>query len=287
MLEKKLQENKEIVDAALNAALAEHCAVNSEVSNAMRYAVLNGGKRLRAFLVRHVAEMFGGKMTAALPFAVAIELGHTASLIHDDLPCMDDAALRHGKPACHLTFGEATAVLAGDALLALAFKVANENPYVNAEVARYAVKVFAEKAGAKGMCLGQELDLSNACKCKQDLFNLYDLKTGSSLQAAALLGVLSVNEIPTKETREELELYTRLIGRIFQISDDLLDATKTEKETGKSSGIDERNGTKTIFSFLSQWEMEEHLSDLAETAAKIFDDPVLQKLPRYLAEREV
>lgn len=286
MLEKKLRENKIIVDAALYEALSVARIGRGCVADAMQYAVLSGGKRLRAFLVRHFAAVYGGAQDAALPFAVAVELGHTASLIHDDLPCMDSADLRHGKDTCHVRFGEDIAVLTGDALLMMAFELANGNPHVSAEVARYAVKTFAEKAGVKGMCLGQEQDLLKTCKNEDELLILYDLKTGRSLQAAAILGYLTKNEIPSDLCVTKITEYAQLLGRIFQITDDILDATKTEEETGKSKGMDAKNGTKTIFSFMSLEQAQVIVEKMARQAALLFDDEILSQLPFYLTHRE-
>ncbi len=286
MLEKKLQENKAIVDDALCALFADYNTTKSKVAEAMQYAVLGGGKRIRAFLVRQFAEVFGGTVEAALPFAVAVELGHAASLIHDDLPCMDDGAVRHSKPSCHVAYGEAVAVLAGDALLALAFEKANANPFVTAEVSRYAVSVLAQKSGACGMCFGQELDISGTCRNVDELVLLYNLKTGASMQASALLGCLSSNKIPDKAEVTKISEYSQKLGLIFQIKDDILDVTKTEQQTGKSSGIDMRNGTKTILSYMTLQEAENQIITLAEEAACLFGDPLLKKLPFYLAQRE-
>lgn len=286
MLEKKLQENKRIVEAALTSSFADHARMKSSVADAMRYAALGGGKRIRAFLVRQFAALYGGSEEAAMQFAISIELGHAASLIHDDLPCMDDADLRHGKPSCHTKFGEEIAILAGDALLAMAFEVANENPYVSAEVTRYAVKTLAEKSGRCGMCLGQEMDLSSSCQNTEDLYTIYDLKTGVALQAAAVLGCLSCNRVFEEKEYLPVLSYTQKLGRIFQMTDDILDRTKTETETGKSNGIDERNGTKTILSFMPLHTAREEIEKLAKEASEIFEDTVLEELPFYLARRE-
>lgn len=286
MLEKKLQENKRIVDAALTSFFNDPTQKKSTVAEAMQYAVLGGGKRIRAFLVRYFATLYSGSEEAATQFAVAIELGHAASLIHDDLPCMDDAATRHGKPACHLQFGEEIAVLAGDALLAAAFEVANGNPYVNAEVARYAVKTIAEKSGRRGMCLGQEMDLTKSCENIDELYRVYDLKTGTALQAAAILGCLSGNRVLNENEFLPVLDYAKKLGRIFQMKDDILDRTKTESELGKSNGLDERNGTKTILSFMTLQEAKEEIERVAQEASEIFEDFILAELPFYLAHRE-
>lgn len=286
MVERKIQKNKLIVDNALKSFLIPEKIGESNLSEALKYCVLGGGKRIRAFLVREFAQMYGGSDEAALQFALAVELGHAASLIHDDMPCMDNSDIRHGRESCHVRYGEAEALLAGDALLILSFELVNDISKIDAEVIRYAVKVLSQNAGVKGLCYGQEQDLAKSCNNLEELYALYDLKTGSPIYVASVFGYLSSNKIPEEKELERISRYAKMVGRIFQVKDDLLDATKTNAEIGKSSGIDMRNGTKTILTYMSVQEANEKMRFWAEKAAQIFNNPILMALPFYLAERE-
>jgi len=285
-IRERIQQNKTTIDDALSECLSIEKVGNSRVAEAVRYSVLGGGKRLRSFLVHEFSGIFGGLSDAALQFSLAVELGHAASLIHDDLPCMDNSELRHGKPSCHVRFGEDVAVLAGDALLSMAFELVNANPYVSAEVARYAVQFLSKKSGLHGMCLGQDMDLAKKCNSLNELEVLYDLKTGSSMQVAVLFGFLSSNKIPNDTELSSMMNYAKKLGYIFQMKDDILDVLGNNLELGKSSGSDARNGTKTILSFMTLHEANKKIEILAEEASQIFKDPILMELPFYLVKRE-
>ena len=217
-----------------------------DLSESMRYSLLAGGKRIRPVLTLEFARLAGlADWKTALPMACALELVHTYSLIHDDLPCMDDADTRRGQAACHKKFGEATALLAADALLTEAFEVIAASGAGDAQKAA-AVACLAAAAGGRGMVYGQELDLALEKKqpSEQDLTRIHTHKTGDLIHAAGLLGVLASDH--TARDEEECGAYTRAIGLVFQIVDDVLDCTSTAQQMGKPVGNDAAAGKVTF-----------------------------------------
>ena len=238
-------------EEALAGYLGAAWSGETELADAMRYAVLGGGKRIRAFLTIHFCRLFGGEDAAALPFAAAMEMVHAYSLVHDDMPCMDNDDMRRGKPSCHKAFDEATALLAGDALLSQAFEVAAANPYVSDEAVRRAVAVLAHGSGALGMVGGQFYDKDENCGSMAELRRLQDLKTGALIRASALLGCYAAPTMPSEQTIADVRAYADGIGFAFQIVDDLLDVRGDAALLGKPVGSDARNGKKTILTFLS------------------------------------
>ena len=209
---------------------------------AMRYSLLAGGKRLRPIFVLDFCRMCGGDWRAAAPFAAAVEMIHTYSLIHDDLPCMDDDDLRRGKPTNHKVYGEAVAVLAGDALLTEAFSLIASAPY-SAEVRIRATQVLAECAGALGMVGGQILDIqSETRECtEQEVLNIQERKTGALIKAACVLGVLAGGG--SEEQIVWASKFARHLGLAFQIRDDILDVIGTKEAMGKGVGTDAGKNT--------------------------------------------
>ena len=205
--------------------------------DAMRYSLLAGGKRLRPVFVLDFCRMCGGDWHTAAPFAAALEMIHTYSLIHDDLPCMDNDDLRRGKPTNHKVYGEAVAVLAGDALLTEAFTMVATAPY-SAEIRIRAVEVLSQYAGALGMVGGQVLDIqSESRECtEQEVLNIQERKTGALIKAACVLGVLAGGG--TEEQIHWAEKFARHLGLAFQIRDDILDVIGTKEEMGKAVGTD-------------------------------------------------
>lgn len=222
----------------------------SEVGKAACYSLFSGGKRVRAVLCLAVCDMLGGDLQTAADYAAAIEMLHCYSLIHDDLPCMDDDDMRRGKPSCHKAFGEATALLAGDALLTAAFEVLCKAPNASVE----AVSVLSSAAGAKGMIYGQELDLrfEQVRADARQLEQIHANKTGKLIKAAVLLGAVAANA--SKEQKAALEYYATQVGMVFQIVDDILDEVSTSEELGKPVGSDRENGKST---FVSLYGLEE------------------------------
>ena len=209
---------------------------------AMRYSLLAGGKRLRPIFVLDFCRMCGGDWRAAAPFAAAVEMIHTYSLIHDDLPCMDDDDLRRGKPTNHKVYGEAVAVLAGDALLTEAFSLIASAPY-SAEVRIRATQVLAECAGALGMVGGQILEIqSETRECtEQEVLNIQERKTGALIKAACVLGVLAGGG--SEEQIVWASKFARHLGLAFQIRDDILDVIGTKEAMGKGVGTDAGKNT--------------------------------------------
>lgn len=242
----------------LNAhrALAEgwlgRCLRNREprgdLYDAMEYSLLAGGKRIRPVLTLECCRMCGGEPETALPLAGAVEMIHTYSLIHDDLPCMDDDDMRRGRPTCHTVYGEATAVLAGDALLAEAFRMIAEAPGLSCEQKTEAVGILARACGGDGMVAGQLLDVEQIAANEDELRLLCRLKTGAMIQAAAELGCVAAGASP--ETRPVAAAYGGHIGLAFQVRDDMLNVTASEAELGKPVGSDRAECKKTFVDVL-------------------------------------
>ena len=218
------------------------------LQEAMRYSLLAGGKRVRPVLALAFCQMLGGEPAEALPLACALELVHTYSLIHDDLPCMDDDDMRRGRPTCHTVYGEATAVLAGDALLAEAFRMIAEAPGLSCEQKTEAVGILARACGGDGMVAGQLLDVEQIAANEEELRLLCRLKTGAMIQAAAELGCVAVGASP--ETRPVAAAYGGHIGLAFQVRDDMLNVTASEAELGKPVGSDRAECKRTFVDVL-------------------------------------
>ena len=221
---------------------------NRELLDAMRYSLLAGGKRVRPVLTLKFCEALCGEMEPALDYACAVEMLHTYSLIHDDLPCMDDDELRRGKPTCHVQYGEWLALLAGDALQTAAFerlaRAGRTSPESNAK----ACGILAKAAGCAGMCAGQYLDMTEEGRVLDEtrLTQIHTWKTAALLEAACLLGLTASTMEPGVEQWAAAERYARELGLAFQIRDDMLDVESTAEELGKPIGSDEGN-RKTTF----------------------------------------
>lgn len=214
---------------------------------AMRYSLLGGGKRIRPVLLLEFNRMVGGNPEKALPLAAAVEMIHTYSLIHDDLPAMDDDALRRGRPTCHIQFGEATAILAGDALQAAAFR-AVLSADLPEEIRCRAGLVLARAAGEDGMVAGQILDLEGERRplTDRELKQVYKCKTAALIQAAATMGTISGGG--TEAQIGAAERFARALGLAFQIKDDILDCIGDEAQLGKPIGSDQVSGKTTFLS---------------------------------------
>lgn len=234
--------------SALEKACGRFLPEESEVCRAARYSLLGGGKRIRAVLVLSVCEMLGGNMAVAEQFAAAVEMLHCYSLIHDDLPCMDNDDLRRGRPSCHKAFGEATAMLAGDVLLTEAFEAIANAP-ASAQACVRAAKALGAGAGSRGMVYGQELDLKyeSLAATEEQLRLIHRNKTGALINAAVQMGAAAAEA--DEEKCKALEAYAYGIGLVFQIVDDVLDVTSTPEQLGKPIGSDSENG-KTTFATL-------------------------------------
>lgn len=231
--------------------LAELCdaylPAQSELGQAARYSLLGGGKRVRAVLTLAACALCGADAADALDYACALEMLHCYSLIHDDLPCMDNDDFRRGRPSCHKQFGEATALLAADALVTAAFETI-ANAACSAESRVEAVQLLAKGGGDRGMLYGQELDkhFETVRANEQELLALHAHKTGALIIAAVELGCAAAGVRPDEEARRALVRYAAEVGLVFQIVDDILDVTSTTEELGKPVGSDADND-KTTF----------------------------------------
>ena len=234
---------------------------------AMAYSACNGGKRIRPFLCVSVCEMLGGNTKIASIYGTALEMIHTYSLIHDDLPCMDNDDLRRGKPTNHKVFGEAVATLAGDGLLTHAFSMLSHASYIKTDDIVRAISILTEAAGCDGMIGGQYMDIlaENKKIDFEKLQKLHFLKTGAMISAAVRLGMLAANETSVEKTAALME-YAASIGLAFQIIDDYLDAHGTTENLGKPIGSDKEENKTTFLSFLSASEALEYAQKLTQRA---------------------
>jgi geranylgeranyl diphosphate synthase type II len=287
------------VDLALEQALASRTAIPARLADAMRYSLLAPGKRLRPLLALLGAQAVGGDRRQAIFAAVAVEMIHTYSLIHDDLPAMDDDDLRRGRPTCHVQFDEATAILAGDALLALAFEVlaagltelAKENSYFTPVVVVDALRRLAQAAGPEALVGGQALDLL-AEKEGGDLEKLQTIhrgKTGAMIRVSLELGGISGGG--TSFQLDSLQQYGNSLGLAFQVVDDLLDVESTADAMGKRTGKDSSRGKLTYPGLLgveASWEKARGLVRQAEQALEGFGNAAwpLVELARYVLSRK-
>lgn len=256
----------------------------------MSYSLLSGGKRIRPILTLAACRFCKGEEKQAISFACALEMLHTYSLIHDDMPCMDDDDVRRGRPTNHRVFGQATAVLAGDALLTAAFEVLAKTPDVRPEQIVAAVRALSEAAGANGMVAGQILDMQETGRASsfEQIKTMELLKTGKLIVAAVQLGCIAASG--DAERMQALERYAEKIGLAFQIQDDVLDQEGDEEEFGKPVGSDAENGKATFVSLKGVSacrKMVEELTDEAVDAVKNYEESeFLCWLARMLAERK-
>ena len=271
--------------------LESSITADNSAAQAMKYSLLSGGKRIRPILLLEFYALCGGMGGSALNFAAALEMIHTYSLIHDDLPCMDNNDMRRGRPSCHKAFGEDTALLAGDALLTLAFKTAAETDGIPADRVLKAIAVLAENAGISGMVGGQVEDLAfeKSGATIEQLRGMYLKKTSCLLSAAAVCGSILAGA-DDEELKYAAE-YAEKLGLAFQIIDDILDCTSDEKTLGKPIGSDEKNGKTTYVTLLGidgAKAEAERLSNEALTAlCKIKgDNAALRELTADLLDRK-
>lgn len=253
---------RERVESALHQALFEG-TVESRLQAAMRHAALGGGKRLRALLVYASGEACGVAAEMLDHAAAAVELVHAFSLVHDDLPAMDDDALRRGQPTVHVAYDEATAILAGDALQALAFETLTRSP-LPAERKLAQVRELAIATGAAGMCAGQSLDMqaTGVVLKLPDLERLHSLKTGALIRSSVRLGAKAAGENGDRDAR--LDLYAEALGLAFQIRDDLLDIEGDDAQLGKTAGKDHAQGKSTYPALIGVNASRDRLGALAQ-----------------------
>ena len=241
-------ERQRRIEDVLERSLPAADQVPTALCQAMRYAVLGGGKRMRPLLAYAAGELVAAPPDAVDAAGAAVELVHAYSLIHDDLPCMDDDALRRGKPSCHIAFGEAMALLAGDALQALAFGVLAEGRLTDAAKA---CALLAQASGVRGMAGGQAVDLASvgATLSQQELETMHRMKTGALIRASVWLGAACGRPLEGAETAA-LDTYAAAVGLAFQITDDVLDVEGSAQSLGKTAGKDMAQGKPTFVTSL-------------------------------------
>lgn len=287
-------EKYENYKSAVNKRLAniiEETFVDSEVIKAMTYSLNIGGKRIRPVLILAFCECCGGLMSQALDIACAVEMVHTYSLIHDDLPCMDDDNLRRGQPACHIKFGQATALLAGDGLLTYAFNIISKAE-INNDVKIEIIKNLSEAIGHKGMILGQDLDINTQQNLTlARLALIHSLKTGDLMRVCALIGSLVAGA--KLNLQNVASQYGETIGLAYQIRDDIMDVVGTEKNLGKTVGIDKKNNKITFVDLLGVAKCKQTVENLSCEAKRLINSSMFKncefilKLTDYVLGLEI
>lgn len=256
------------------------------------YSLMAGGKRIRPIIALAFCRMFGGKDEAALPYACALEMVHTSSLIHDDLPCMDNDTLRRGRPTNHTVYGEAIALLAGDGLLTDSFGVVVDNPHVSAALNVQAVATLADAAGMYGIVGGQYIDMVGETSPLdlETLKKMYSYKTGAMIRASAVMGALAAGVEMADPRMNDVIEYAKCIGLTFQIIDDILDVTGTVEMLGKNPGRDKKEHKTTYLKFFTIDEAFEHATELTNSAIKAISkydgSDFLVELAKFLLNRK-
>ncbi len=288
---KMLETHRVAVEERLKELLPQGESLYKNLTDAMSYSVMLGGKRIRPAIMLEFFKVCGGTVKGITDAACALEMIHTYSLIHDDLPCMDNDDMRRGKPSCHKAFGEANALLAGDALLTYAFETIGSIEDIPAERVVKAALVLAQNAGVHGMIGGQVIDLESEGKAVplSTVLKTYELKTGCLIKAAAHIGCILAGA--GAEQCAAACKYAECVGLAFQIKDDILDRIGNEKLLGKPVGSDEENEKSTYLSIKgleAAKERVEELTNSAKKALEIFGDSAknLADLADYLLSRE-
>lgn len=291
-LNNALSESRARVEAALDAVLPNPALIPNRLHEAMRYAALGPGKRLRPFLVYQAGALFGEQGAALDAPACAVEMIHAYSLIHDDLPAMDDDDLRRGRATCHRAFDEATAILAGDALQSLAFQLLAAAEMPSAEKRLQMIETLAQAIGSRGMAGGQMMDLAAVGK-RPSIAELEDMhihKTGMLMLASLQLGAHCARSADENAV-QALNQYGRAIGLAFQVQDDLLDVTGSTDIIGKTSGADAEHQKTTYPGLIGINETREFAQTLSESAITALDAfgpeaDLLRDLARYIIQRD-
>lgn len=284
-----IKEQASQISNRLNTLMREN--MPCVVSDAMKYSVENGGKRIRPFLSVEFAKACGGNIDTAIDFGCAVEMIHTYSLIHDDLPCMDNDDMRRGKPSCHKAFGEDNALLAGDALLTESFTVLSSVKNIPYKNIVNAVSCLSTLAGINGMVGGQVLDLQfeETSPNPEDILEMYSLKTCALIKAACVLGCISAVDYKSSDI-ESACIYAENLGLAFQIVDDILDITSDEATLGKPVGSDEKNDKSTIVKFYGLEKAKELVNEYTQKAVNALDaidgdTTMLKEFALYMASR--
>ena len=290
MTDMQLLEYQTKLETRFDILLAESDQAFNSVIKAERYSLLDGGKRIRPILLLEFYKLCGKDDDCAYNFACAVEMIHTYSLIHDDLPCMDDDDLRRGKPSCHKKFGEPLALLAGDGLLTEAFGVAAKTMGVSYDLVAKALAYLSSCAGSCGMIGGQVMDIEdNADKTAEYLLEMYRLKTGALIRTAAVCGCILAGADDDKI--KAAEIYAEKLGLAFQIIDDLLDIESDSAVLGKPVGSDAKNGKNTVASMLGINKARELSNTLTKEALAQLDKfngdtEFLKEFSMYLLNRK-
>lgn len=281
----QMSQDLSLIEEYLRDAFASE-ARYAHLQEAMEYSLLAGGKRIRPVLTLETCRLCGGEAEAALPFACAVEMVHTYSLIHDDLPAMDNDQMRRGQPTNHVVYGETAAILAGDALLTAAFEHLTRADLPAQRVVQ-AVACLSRAAGSAGMVGGQALDMAGESRTQEELELLQSLKTGALISAAAELGCIAAGG--TSEQRGQVRSYAQALGQAFQVRDDMLDVTSSEEELGKPVGSDRANGKNTFVTSLGLEgcaALVERLTREGIEAISAFEHPDFHiKLAQSMAQR--
>ena len=285
-----VNEQTKIISSKLETVLSEN--MSSVVLDAMKYSVSNGGKRIRPVLAVEFAKLCDGDIDTAINFGCAVEMIHTYSLIHDDLPCMDNDDMRRGKPSCHIAFGEDNALLAGDALLTEAFGLLASSKNISEKNIVKAVSFLSSYAGINGMIGGQVLDLQfeNTKPTIEEILEMYSLKTCGLLKAACVLGCLSSDNYDENKINAAID-YAENLGIAFQIQDDILDIEGDAALLGKPVGSDEKNDKSTAVKYFGLEKSKELVKEYTENAVSSLnaftnDTETLKQIAYMLVDRK-
>lgn len=256
-----------LVETALSNHLPSAENIPARLHAAMRYATLGGGKRVRPLLTFAAGELTGATPEKLEVVACAVEMIHAYSLVHDDLPCMDNDALRRGRPTCHIEFDEPTALLVGDSLQTQAFELLSSQPISSPEQQIEMISLLSHASGSRGMAGGQAIDLASVGKSlnQPELELMHALKTGALIRAAVLLGALTGNALSVDE-RTQLDRFAKRAGLLFQVVDDILDCTASTSTLGKTAGKDEAADKPTYVSLLGLEAARQYAEELRKDA---------------------
>lgn len=293
-MQNKIESFGKLFEDNLYGYFKEYLPQYKLIFESMEYSVKNGGKRVRPLLTMLFCDACGGNVDSALPFAKAVEFIHTYSLIHDDLPCMDNDDYRRGKPSNHKVYGEAFALLAGDGLLTAAFEIISKGcleGIYDSETAISGVSALSSLAGSRGMIGGQVVDLLNENNNDADFETLQlmdSLKTGALIEAACVLGCIVAGA--EEEQFNAARIFAQNIGLAFQIKDDILDVTSSLEKLGKLAGSDTQNGKSTYVTLMGVEKCQELVEKLTDEAMnslnKFENNEALKIYAEYLAHRE-
>ncbi len=291
-MEKRLKKYIEMTEKRLYDIFPPEDIPQGKVIKASKYSLSAGGKRIRPVLVLAFCEMCGGDPEKAADAACALEYMHTCSLIHDDLPCMDNDDMRRGKPSCHKAFGETTAVLAGDALMILPFEMIASSREISPQAAVKCIAALAHCCGTEGMIGGQQIDTDPGSKPAdgETLLAMYSMKTSALIKAACLCGVYCAESGKEELYAQKASEFAENLGLAFQIIDDILDVTSSDEVLGKPVGSDEREDKNTYVRIYGIEKAEKAAAEYTEKALgalEAFDDSTfLKQLTEMLLERK-